>query len=280
MLGLHLAAVRQRLLRLLVLARWSGVPSKSMVLCGAAYGTTFSHPRHGFSPVTHVLTRATCAGKVHDALLQRDAAFSDAAARLFGAHCTQAVEPMYASHAALDVIARQGRHQLPLSLVSLAQPRQPEGAEEKSLSRLNAALHMALIRAARPPELCFAISGGKAKLTVPGHFKALVTLRPLPPPSAAAAAPPPPQPRPEGDNAQAQGSSLSGCGWTVLEAQILVAARGESTAVARCDLPAQQQMRLCWELNQRVVRSRQRHPQRAISRYSLLTHGGNNSADV
>jgi hypothetical protein len=149
MLMLH--ALRQRLLRLLVLVRWS--------------------PR---------AETALQFGRVREALASRDATFHDVANRLVAVHHTTAMEPVYDARAALRVLAagrlRNAECLLPSSVEEM-RPAQPPAPES---GRLDAALRMRLLRTPLPARLrVLRLDGGLATLGIPHEFEVDLTLGPF-----------------------------------------------------------------------------------------------------
>lgn len=145
LLALH--TLRQRLLRLLALSRWS--PEASTVL--------------------QLL-------RVRDVLTQRDAAYHDAATRLMEAHYSAFAEPLHDVPMALQVVsaANMGcEHLVPASVAEL----RPAAPSTQQPERLEAAVRVKLMHASRPKLLKVAhVHAGLATLQVPHEFEADVTV--------------------------------------------------------------------------------------------------------
>jgi mediator of RNA polymerase II transcription subunit 14 len=152
-----LHSLRQMLLRLLVLARWS--------------------PRA--DPAMQFL-------KIREVLSARDATFHDVATRLVAVHHTVASEPIHDVPAALRVLSAgvlgNAEHLLPSSVEELRPTRPPA----PDVARLDAALRARLLRTPLPPRLnVLGFAGGLVTLAVAHEFEADLTLGPY---SEAAAA--------------------------------------------------------------------------------------------
>ena len=152
-----LHSLRQMLLRLLVLARWS--------------------PRA--DPAMQFL-------KIREVLSARDATFHDVATRLVAVHHTVASEPIHDVPAALRVLSAgvlgNAEHLLPSSVEEMRPARPPA----PDVARLDAALRARLLRTPLPPRLSvLGFAGGLVTLAVAHEFEADLTLGPF---SEAAAA--------------------------------------------------------------------------------------------
>ena len=144
-----LHALRQRVLRLLTLARWSPHSQTALQLL-----------------------------RVRDVLTQRDAAYHDAATRLMEAHYTVVAEPLYNVPLALQVLSAQTAGGSALVPASVAELR-PSPPVAQHPERLDAAVRVRLLRTTRPELLHVAhVSGGLATLRVAHEFEADVTVGP------------------------------------------------------------------------------------------------------
>jgi len=145
-----LHSMRQMLLRLLVLARWS--------------------PRA--DPAMQFL-------KIREVLSARDATFHDVATRLVAVHHTVATEPIHDVPAALRVLSAgvlgNAEHLLPSAVEELRPARPPA----PDVARLDAALRARLLRTPLPPRLnVLGFAGGLVTLAVAHEFEADLTLGP------------------------------------------------------------------------------------------------------
>jgi hypothetical protein len=144
-----LHALRQRVLRLLALARWLPHSQTALQLL-----------------------------RVRDVLTQRDAAYHDAATRLMEAHYTVSAEPLYNVPLALQVLSAQTAGASALVPASVAELRPPPPLAQHP-ERLDAAVRVRLLRATRPELLHVAhVAGGLATLRVAHEFEADVTAGP------------------------------------------------------------------------------------------------------
>ena len=145
-----LHALRQRVLRLLALARWSPHSQTALQFL-----------------------------RVRDLLAQRDAAYHDAATRLMEAHYTVAAEPLYNVPLALQVLSAEMAGGCALVPAAVAELR-PTPPMTQHPERLDAAVRVRLLRATRPELLHVAhVSGGLATLRVTHEFEADVTVGPI-----------------------------------------------------------------------------------------------------
>lgn len=152
-----LHSLRQMLLRLLVLARWSPRADSALQFL-----------------------------KIREVLAARDATFHDVATRLVAVHHTVVSEPVHDVPAALRVLSAHrlgnAEHLLPSSIEEMrpARPPAPDAA------RLDAAVRARLLRTPLPPRLSvLGFAGGLVTLGVAHEFEADLTLGPYQDPPAA-----------------------------------------------------------------------------------------------
>jgi len=148
--ALTLSAVQQRLLRLLVLARWS--PSSA--------------------------DTALQLSRVRDMLAQRDATFHDAATRLLVEHHTVSpmAEPLHDVPTALRVLSAAQLGSLPLVPAAVEELR-PAAAPRAQAARLEAAVRARLLQSRRPPQLAvLRVVGGLVTLGIAHECEVDLTL--------------------------------------------------------------------------------------------------------
>jgi mediator of RNA polymerase II transcription subunit 14 len=218
MRALH--ALRQRLLRLLVLVRWSPRAESTLQFY-----------------------------KVREALANRDATFHDVATRLVAVHHTAAMEPVYDARTALRVLACErlcnAECLLPASVEELrpVQPLAPNPA------RLDAAVRSRLLRSPRPARMrVLRVAGGLATLGVPQEYEADLTPGPWRDEDAATAAAASADP---GPSAAPVAAPRRG-GWRVVRVRLLVRAADGPAASA---LGEPNHRVLCAELSERMSAS-------------------------
>jgi hypothetical protein len=207
-----LHSMRQMLLRLLVLARWSPRADSALQFL-----------------------------KIREALAARDATFHDVATRLVAVHHTVVTEPVSDVPAALRVLSAgllgNAEHLLPSSIEEMrpARPPAPDAA------RLDAAVRARLLRTPLPPRLSvLGFAGGLVTLGVAHEYEADLTLGPYRDPAAAAeGAAPEPSP--------ADAPRLGG--WVLVRLRLLLRAASASAAT---QLTESNQRQLCWQLTQRM----------------------------
>jgi hypothetical protein len=223
MRALHV--LRQRLLRLLVLVRWSPRAESTLQFY-----------------------------KVREALANRDATFHDVATRLVAVHHTAAMEPLYDARVALRVLACGRLCSAERLLPASVEEMRPSPPPAPYPARLDAAVRARLLRSPRPARMrVLRVAGGLATLGVPHEYEADLTPGPwrddddgamAGAKAAAASASPGPSSAP----AAAPGRG----GWRVVRVRLLVRAADGPAASA---LGEPNNRLLCNELSERMSSS-------------------------
>ena len=210
-----LHSLRQMLLCLLVLARWSPRADAALQFL-----------------------------KIREVLSARDATFHDVATRLVAVHHTVVSEPVHDVPAALRVLSAgvlgNAEHLLPSTIEEMrpARPPSPDAA------RLDVAVRARLLRTPLPARLSvLGFAGGLVTLAVAHEFEADLTLGPYRDPAAATEGAAP-------DPAPADAPRLGG--WVLVRVRLLVRA---ASATAATQLAESHQRHLCWQLTQRMSAS-------------------------